>query len=110
MTRMTITVDPELMARAQAAVDAPTRTETIRIALTEIVRTRPLNAGRRNRDPIEDPLDRLRDDFDALVARMQTPDAKAAGVALFSAAEHEPLTACRGGAAATESTTTRRRR
>ena len=39
---------------------------------------------------VEDPLDRLRGEFDSLVARMQTPAAKAAGAALFSAPEHEP--------------------
>ncbi len=38
---------------------------------------------------IEDPIDRLRDEFDALVARMQTPAAKAAGAALFRASEQE---------------------
>lgn len=38
---------------------------------------------------VEDPLDHLREDFDALVARMQTPAAKAAGAALFDASEHE---------------------
>ncbi len=38
---------------------------------------------------VEDPLDRLRGEFDSLVARMQTPAAKAAGAALFSAPEHE---------------------
>ena len=38
---------------------------------------------------VEDPLDRLRDDFDALVARMQTPEAKAAGAELFSPSENE---------------------
>ncbi len=39
---------------------------------------------------VADPIDRLRGDFDALVARMQTPAAKAAGDALFSAPEDEP--------------------
>lgn len=38
---------------------------------------------------VEDPIDRLRQDFDALVARMQTPAAKAAGAALFSESEPE---------------------
>ena len=38
---------------------------------------------------VEDPLDRLRDDFDTLVARMQTPAAKAAGTALFSRSDNE---------------------
>lgn len=38
---------------------------------------------------IEDPIDRLRHDFDGLVAKMQTPAAKAAGAALFSEAEPE---------------------
>jgi antitoxin Phd len=39
---------------------------------------------------VEDPIDRLRGEFDSLVARMQTPAAKAAGAALFSTPEHEP--------------------
>ena len=39
---------------------------------------------------VEDPLDRLRDEFDGLVARMQTPEAKAAGEALFAALEDAP--------------------
>ncbi len=39
---------------------------------------------------VEDPLDRLRDESDALVARMQTPEARAAGEALFAVSEHEP--------------------
>ncbi len=38
---------------------------------------------------VEDPIDRLRDDFDVLVARMQTPAAKAAGATLFSRSENE---------------------
>ncbi len=38
---------------------------------------------------VEDPLNRLRGDFDELVAKMQTPAAKAAGVALFSPSENE---------------------
>jgi plasmid stability protein len=33
---------------------------------------------------IPDPLEVLRDEFDSLVARMQTPKAKDAGTALFA--------------------------
>ncbi len=57
MTRMTIMVDSDLMDRAQAAVDAPTRAETIRIALTEIVRKQQLAAALRHRGRIELDLD-----------------------------------------------------
>ncbi len=38
---------------------------------------------------VEDPIDRLRGEYDSLVAKMQTPAAKAAGAALFSAPEDE---------------------
>ncbi len=41
---------------------------------------------------VEDPIDRLRGEFDSLVARMQTPGAKAAGAALFSAPSDIPET------------------
>jgi antitoxin Phd len=33
---------------------------------------------------VEDPLETLREEFDALVARMQTPKAKKAGATLFA--------------------------
>ncbi len=39
---------------------------------------------------IEDPIDRLRGELDTLVARMQTPAAKAGGAALFGESVHEP--------------------
>ena len=39
---------------------------------------------------VEDPIDRLREDFDGLVARMQSPAAKAAGAELFRASEPDP--------------------
>ena len=58
MSRMTITVDPDLLDRAQQAVDAPTKTETIRIALSEIVRKRQLAAALEHRGRIELDLDR----------------------------------------------------
>ena len=66
MSRMTITVDPDLLDRAQQAVDAPTKAETIRIALSEIVRKQQLAAALEHRGRIELDLDqkaleRLRD-------------------------------------------------
>ena len=57
MTRMTITVDPELLNQAQRALDAPTKTETIRIALAEIVRKQQLEAALHHRGRIELDLD-----------------------------------------------------
>lgn len=57
MSRMTITVDPELLDEAKEALDAPTKAETIRIALTEIVRRRRLAKALKHRGRIELDLD-----------------------------------------------------
>lgn len=43
--------------------------------------------------PLEDTLEGLRGDFDALVERMQTSEAKAAGRALFAAFPRRPRAA-----------------
>lgn len=57
MSRMTITVDPDLLDQAKQALKAPTKTETIRIALTEVVRQRQLAAASKHRGRIELDLD-----------------------------------------------------
>lgn len=44
----------------------------------------------------DDPLDRLRGEFDDLVARMQGPEAKAAGEALFAASRRGSKSTVRG--------------
>ncbi len=67
MSRMTVTVDPDLLDRAQRAVDASTKAETIRIALSEIVRKQQLAAALEHRGRIEldldqEALERLRRD------------------------------------------------
>lgn len=38
---------------------------------------------------VEDPLETLRDEFDGLVERMQTPEAKEAGAVLFAKSGHQ---------------------
>ncbi len=67
MSRMTITVDPDLLDQAKEALEAPTKAETIRIALTEVVRKQQLAAalkhrGRTELDLDQETLERLRRD------------------------------------------------
>ena len=57
MGRMTITVDPDLLNQAKEALEAPTKAETIRIALTEVVRKQQLAAALKHRGRIELDLD-----------------------------------------------------
>ncbi len=57
MSRMTITVDPDLLDQARRALAAPTKAETIRIALTEVVRKQQLAAALKHRGRIELDLD-----------------------------------------------------
>ncbi len=57
MSRMTITVDPELLEQAKVALEAPTKAETIRIALSEVVRRRRLRAALTHRGRIQLDLD-----------------------------------------------------
>ena len=57
MSRMTITVDPDLLDQAKQALEAPTKAETIRIALTEVVRKQQLGEALRHRGRIELDLD-----------------------------------------------------
>jgi Arc/MetJ family transcription regulator len=67
MNRMTITLDPDLLNRAKEALKAPTKAETVRIALTEVVRKQQLAAALQHRGRIDLDLDqetlrRLRQD------------------------------------------------
>ena len=67
MSRMTITVDPDLLDQAQKALKATTKAETIRIALTEIVRRQRLatalkHRGRSELDLDQETLQQLRRD------------------------------------------------
>ncbi len=57
MGRMTITVDNDLLDQAKQALEAPTKAETIRIALTEVVRKQQLATALKHRGKIELDLD-----------------------------------------------------
>ncbi len=57
LARMTITVDPDLLEQAKQALDAPTKADTIRIALTEIVRKQRLANALEHRGRIALDLD-----------------------------------------------------
>ncbi len=57
MSRMTVTLDPDLVTRAKEALGAPTKSETIRIALTEVVRKQQLADARSHRGRIALDLD-----------------------------------------------------
>ena len=46
---------------------------------------KPKSRARKGKKAVKDPLEALRPEFDALVARMQTPKAKQANDALFAA-------------------------
>jgi Arc/MetJ family transcription regulator len=67
MTRMTVTLDPNLLEQAREALGAPTKSEAIRIALTEILRKRQLVQSLDHRGQIDleldqDSLQKLRTD------------------------------------------------
>ena len=67
MSRMTVTLDPDLVTRAKKALGAPTKSETIRIALTEVVRKQQLaealkHRGRIDLDVDQETLEQLRQD------------------------------------------------
>ena len=57
MSRMTVNIDPDLLDQAQAALGAPTKVETIRIALAEAVRKQRLGIALQNRGQIDLELD-----------------------------------------------------
>ena len=65
MTRMTVTLDPKLLEQAREALGVPTKSETIRIALTEILRKRQLaqvldHCGQIDLELDQESLQRLR--------------------------------------------------
>jgi Arc/MetJ family transcription regulator len=57
MTRMTVTLDSTLLEQAREALGVPTKSEAIRIALTEVVRKKQLAAALDHRGRIELELD-----------------------------------------------------
>ncbi len=57
MTRLTVTVDEELLSEAQALVASSTKRETIAIALRELVRERKRQAALSHAGSIELNLD-----------------------------------------------------
>lgn len=57
MTRMTVTVDIELLKAAQEALGAPTKAETIRSALAESVRRKRLAEAAAHRGQVGLDLD-----------------------------------------------------
>jgi Arc/MetJ family transcription regulator len=57
MTRMTVTLDSALLEQARKALGAPTKSETIRIALMEVVRKRQLADALDHRGQIDLELD-----------------------------------------------------
>ena len=57
MSRMTVNIDPDLLDQAKAALGAPTKVETIRIALAEAVRKQRLGIALQNRGQIDLELD-----------------------------------------------------
>jgi len=57
MARMTVTLDSALLEQAQEALGVRTKSEAIRIALTEVVRKRQLAAALAHRGQIELDLD-----------------------------------------------------
>jgi Arc/MetJ family transcription regulator len=65
MTRMTVTLDPVLLEQARKALGASTKSEAIRIALTEVIRKKQLAEALRHRGQIalevdQETLQRLR--------------------------------------------------
>lgn len=60
MTRMTVTLDATLVERARDALGVPTKSEAIRIALTEVVRKRQMADALDHRGQIELDLDQER--------------------------------------------------
>lgn len=57
MSRLTITLDPTLLAQAQDALGAPSKAETIRRALAEVIRKRRLAEVLSHRGKIDLALD-----------------------------------------------------
>jgi Arc/MetJ family transcription regulator len=57
MTRMTVTVDPNLLEQAREALGVATKSEAIRIALTEILRKKKLAQALDHRGQIDLDLD-----------------------------------------------------
>lgn len=65
MTRMTVTLDPILLEQARKALGASTKSEAIRIALTEVIRKKQLAEALGHRGQIalevdQETLQRLR--------------------------------------------------
>ena len=57
MTRLTVTIDEELLSEAQALLASPTKRDTIATALRELVRERKRRAALRHAGSIELDLD-----------------------------------------------------
>jgi Arc/MetJ family transcription regulator len=57
MTRMSVTVDERLIERAGEALGTSTKAETIRVALSEVLRRRQLKEALRHRGSIDLDLD-----------------------------------------------------
>ena len=57
MSRMSVTLDDELMEEAQEVLGGRTRSETIRVALTEAVRRRRLQEALKHRGQIDLGID-----------------------------------------------------
>ncbi len=57
MSRMTITIDTALVSKAQAALGAHSKAETIRLALQEVLRRERLAAALAHQGKVEISLD-----------------------------------------------------
>lgn len=57
MTRMTVTLDPALLEQVREALGVQTKSEAIRIALTEVIRKKRLEDALTHRGQIDLQLD-----------------------------------------------------